>query len=188
MKADAQGRRILAQWPTQPSSGLRESVSWDTRWEIGFRSVSYLSAVSVAQSCLTLCDPINCSLPGSSVPGILQVRILEWIVMSFLTLQVRKWHLHPRSSSKRVTAEPGNELSVSLFIQTSVTSVGFPGGTSGKEPTCHCRRHKKHGFKDPLEEGMATHSSILAGESHGQRSLADYHLWGRKELDTTEAT
>ena len=34
---------------------------------------------------------------------------------------------------------------------------------------------------------MATHSSIL-GESHGQRSLADYSSWGRKDLDTTEAT
>ena len=35
---------------------------------------------------------------------------------------------------------------------------------------------------------MATHSSILAGESHGQRTLASYSLWGRKELDMTEAT
>ena len=41
---------------------------------------------------------------------------------------------------------------------------------------------------DPLEEGMATHSIILAGESHGQRSLVGYSPWGRKELDTTEAT
>ena len=39
---------------------------------------------------------------------------------------------------------------------------------------------------DPLEKGMATHSSILAGESHRQRSLASYSPWGRKELDTTE--
>ena len=34
-----------------------------------------------AQSCLTLCNPMNCSLPGSSVHGILQARILEWIAM-----------------------------------------------------------------------------------------------------------
>ena len=32
----------------------------------------------VAQSCLTLCDPVDYSLPGSSVHGIVQVRILEW--------------------------------------------------------------------------------------------------------------
>ena len=32
-----------------------------------------------AQSCLTLCDPVDCSPPGSSLHGILQARILEWV-------------------------------------------------------------------------------------------------------------
>ena len=40
--------------------------------------------------------------------------------------------------------------------------------------------------EDPLEEEMATHSSILAWKSNGQRSLAGYSPWGRKELDKTE--
>ena len=44
------------------------------------------------------------------------------------------------------------------------------------------------GSEEPLEKGMATHSSILAGESHGQRSLSGYSPRGRKELDTSEAT
>ena len=35
------------------------------------------------QSCLILCDPMNCSLPGSSVHGILQARILEWVAIPF---------------------------------------------------------------------------------------------------------
>ena len=35
------------------------------------------------QSCLTLCDPIDVSPPGSLVPGILQARILEWVAISF---------------------------------------------------------------------------------------------------------
>ena len=39
--------------------------------------------VLMAQSCLTLCDPIGCSPPGSSVHGILQARILEWVAMPF---------------------------------------------------------------------------------------------------------
>ena len=38
---------------------------------------------SVAQSCLTLCDPIECRPPGSSVHEILQARILEWVAISF---------------------------------------------------------------------------------------------------------
>ena len=39
--------------------------------------------VSVAQSCLTLCDPIDCSSLGSSVHGVLQSRIMEWVAISF---------------------------------------------------------------------------------------------------------
>ena len=44
-------------------------------------------------SCLTLCDPVNCSLPGSSVHGILQARILEWVAIPFSrgSLQPRDW-------------------------------------------------------------------------------------------------
>ena len=42
------------------------------------------------------------------------------------------------------------------------------------------------GGEDPMEKGMATHSSILAGEFQGQRSLAGHSPWGRKESDTTE--
>ena len=38
---------------------------------------------SVAQSCLTLCDLMDCSPPGSSVHGISQARILEWVAISF---------------------------------------------------------------------------------------------------------
>ena len=40
--------------------------------------------------------------------------------------------------------------------------------------------------EDPLEEDVATHSSILPGEFHGQRSQAGYSPWGSRELDTTE--
>ena len=37
----------------------------------------------VAQSCPTLSDPMDCSLPGSSVHGILQARVLEWVAIAF---------------------------------------------------------------------------------------------------------
>ena len=42
------------------------------------------------------------------------------------------------------------------------------------------------GQEDPLEKEMATHSVLLPGKSHGQRSLVDYSPWDRKESDTTE--
>ena len=44
------------------------------------------------------------------------------------------------------------------------------------------------GQEDPLEEGRATHSSILAVESHGQRSLVGCSSWDHTESDTTELT
>ena len=49
----------------------------------GGKSVVDEVKVLVTQSCPTLCDPMDCSLPGSSVPGILQARILEWVAIPF---------------------------------------------------------------------------------------------------------
>ena len=43
------------------------------------------SESEVAQSCPTLCDPMDCSLSGSSVHGIFQARVLEWVAVSFST-------------------------------------------------------------------------------------------------------
>ena len=41
------------------------------------------SESEVAQSCPTLCDPMDCSLPGSSIHGIFQARVLEWVAIAF---------------------------------------------------------------------------------------------------------
>ena len=46
------------------------------------------SESEVAQSCPTLSDPMDCSLPGSSVHGIFQARVLEWGAIAFSTLKV----------------------------------------------------------------------------------------------------
>ena len=70
---------------------------------------------------------------------------------------------------------------------------GFPGGASGKESACQCKRPKRQGFspwvgKIPWRMAQQPTSRFLPGESHGQRSLMGYGSWGHKELDTTEAT
>ena len=49
-------------------------------------------------------------------------------------------------------------------------------------------RVRSLGQKDPLEEGMATHSSVLAWRIPWTGSLEGYRPWGRGESDTTEAT
>ena len=54
---------------------------------VNLRSFAAAAAAAAAaaslQLCLTLCDPIDGSPPGSTIPGILQARILEWVAISF---------------------------------------------------------------------------------------------------------
>ena len=45
--------------------------------------LSYVQVCLAAQSCSTLCDPMDCSSPGSSVHGILQAKILKWVAIPF---------------------------------------------------------------------------------------------------------
>jgi len=52
-------------------------------WGVSSRSSSAAAAAKSLQSCLTLCDPIEGSPPGSSILGILQARTLEWVAISF---------------------------------------------------------------------------------------------------------
>ena len=107
---------------------------------------------SVSQSCLTLCDPMDCSPLGSSVHRISQARILEWLSIPF-SRDLPDPGIKPRSS----TLQPDALLS----------------GNHQASPN-YWRR--------------AWHPTpvLLPGESHGQRSLAGYRPWGRKESDTTE--
>ena len=47
------------------------------------------SESEVVQSCLTLSDPMDCSLPGSSIHGIFQARVLEWVAIAFSTIYIQ---------------------------------------------------------------------------------------------------
>jgi len=66
-----------------------------------FHSFIFLSAAAAAkspQSCPTLCDPVDGSLPGFPVPGILQARTLEWVAISFSNAW--KWKVKVKSLSR----------------------------------------------------------------------------------------
>ena len=71
-------------------------------------NIYYVPAAAAAkslQSCLTLCDPIDGSLSGSSVPGILQARTLEWVAISFSSAW--KWKVKVKPLSRvRLLATP----------------------------------------------------------------------------------
>ena len=60
---------------SEPHCFLELFLSHRTFWRCGDRLVP--------KTCLTLCDPTDCSPPGSPVHGILQAKILEWVIMSF---------------------------------------------------------------------------------------------------------
>ena len=66
----------------------------------------------------------------------------------------------------------------------------FSGGSDGKESACQCKRHRAQslGQEDPLEKGMAIHSSILAWRIAWAEGPSRLQSKCRKELDTTEAT
>ena len=71
--------------------------------------------------------------------------------------------------------------------------MGFPGGSSDKEPACQCRRHKRHKFdawvgKILWMRAWQPTPVFFPREFHGQRSLAGYSPSGHKQSDTTEMT
>ena len=63
-------------------SQMRKQI--ETAFNKGYFYLNHAAAAAKSlQSCLTLCDPMDCSPPGFSVPGILQERTLEWVAISF---------------------------------------------------------------------------------------------------------
>ena len=81
---------------------------WNTLLYNGYLSLNEPYAAAAAkslQSCLTLCDPIDGSQPGSPVPGILQARTLEWVAISFSNAW--KWKVKVKLLSRvRLLATP----------------------------------------------------------------------------------
>ena len=122
------------------------------------------------QSCLALSDPVDCNLPGSSVHGILQAKILEWVSMP----------------SSRGSSRPRDQTHISYF---SCTGKDFPGGSDGKESAC-----------DAGDLGLIPGSGRSPGEENGypfqysclENSMdrgawqAGYSPWSHKDLDMTE--
>ena len=103
---------------------------------------------------------MDCSLPGSSVHGIFQARVLEWGAIAFSLAWRIPW-----------TKEPGKLQSMrALRVEhdwaTSLSLLTFMHWRRKWQPT-------------PV---------FLPGESQGQRSLVGCHLWGHTESDTTEVT
>ena len=102
------------------------------------------AAVKSLQSCLTLCDPIGGSPPGSPIPGILQARTLEWVAISFSNAW--KWKVKIKSLSHvRLLATPWTAANQAL------PSMGFSrqeywSGMPLPSPSSFSYRQKKCNF------------------------------------------
>ena len=175
------------------------------------------SESEVTQSCPTLSAPIDCSPPGSSVHGIFQARVLEWVAIAFSGSLVygylkvdskrdslspkdsrpaerhpgvcmgktgpsgsantdegtpQHWRNHaddddstkplktklplepamPTKGGQSLPARPRQGNCLIKDVNRTQSLVGFPGGASGKEPTCPCRRHKRCRFDPWIEK------------------------------------
>ena len=123
---------------------------------------------SATQSCLTLCNPMVCSPPDSSVQGIILGKNIgvgcDFLLQRiFLTQELNPCLLH---------------------LLVGRHSLPLSHWENPCKILGSCNMGQFHSLS--LEKEMATHSSILPGKSHGWRNLVDYSPWGCKESDTTE--
>ena len=109
-----------------------------------------------AQSCLTLCDPMDYIPPGSSVHGLFQARILEWFTISY----------------SRGSSQPRD--------RTSASCVSCTGATWFSQTKAQRVKHLSAMWETWVQ------SLGQEKECHGQRSLVGYSQWDRKELYGTE--
>ena len=154
-------------WPhrRQPT---RLPCPWDSPgkntgvgWHFLLQCMKVKSESEFAQSCLTLHNPMDCSLPGSSAHGIFQARVLEWgaiafsndyiyhqankiILSSSINIRLNIWFLSVIKQEgnqyvvMKVFSFPGNFKHSKLLFSNSTPPkiIDFPGGSDGKESAC----------------------------------------------------
>ena len=118
---------------------------------------------SIAQSCLTLCSLMNCSLPGSSVPGIFQARILERVVMSYFRGSNR-----PRDQTRISSFSIfGRFFTTSVTWEASLDLIDEKYFSSSSQSN---KRHRKiNGFSQLRTESQESLSSFIR--------RIDFQLW-----------
>ena len=138
-----------------------------------------------AQSRLTLCNPMDCSLPGSSVHGIFQARILEWVAIS--SSKGSSW-FRDQTCTSFVSCIAGRFLPVESLgskdcngnsLETSRASL--VAQLVKNPPAMRETWVRSLGWEDPLQGERLPTPVFWPGESHGL-----YSPWGPKESDMAE--
>ena len=169
---------------------------------------TWICKVNSTRLCLTLSDAMDCSLPGSSVHWILQERILEWVAIPF-----SRGSSQPRDRTQ-VSHIAGGFFTVwairevlksmycfliyqlprmvekfsRIYLWSPKRSLTVPFLTLLHGSLLWTIMLKEHfkSFKVHLWRRKWQPTPVfLPGKAHGQRSLAGYRPWGRKDLDTT---
>ena len=170
--------------------------------------VKVKSESEVAQSCPTPSDPMYCSLPGASIHGIFQARVLEWVAIAFSNKgfqvliinfdhqgSIYLYQLSAYMLYVCFICSGGIQVSSSLhrgivdyYIFKRASQVAQWVKNLPLMQMTQETQIQSLGQEDLPEEGMATHSCSRAWKSYGQRSLAGYSSWSHKELDITVET
>ena len=137
---------------------------WKLIGFVSFFRTKLCFKVLVTKLCLTLCDPMDCSPPRSSVHGILQARILQWLAIP----------------SPGDLPDPG-------IKPGSPSCIAIPGGSVVKNTPANAEDVGSipGSGRSPGGGKWQPTPVFLPGESHRQRSLAGYNPEGHKESDTT---
>ena len=173
-------------------------VTCTVLWSFTWRKLSTGNRILtvLVQACLTLCDPMDCSPPGSTVRGNFPGKnarvgchaLLQGIFRTQESkhrspaVQVDSLLSEPLGKPKNTgvgchlftTEPPGKPFLIRLLI-----SKVCPGGTSGEESACQRKRQKRCGFnpyvrKTPWSRAWQPNPVFLPGKSHGERSLTGY--------------
>ena len=145
------------------------------------------SQSEVAQLCPSLSNPVECSLPGSSVHGIFQARVLEWVAIAFSAKNLSYWEnggpIHGNMEVRRKSSLPVN--------------TGFPSGSDSKDSVCNVGdwvlipglgRSPGGGLGNPLHYSLSGESA-WTGEPGRPQSMGSQrvgHDWATKHTHTCE--
>ena len=144
----------LQGWPSSvfppffSSSQLSKSAA--PEGHLGISSSCLRECVLVTQSCLTLCDPMDCSPPGFCVHGILQARILEWIAMP----------------CSRGSSQPKDQTLISCIVGRFFTIWATGKSKLTRTPMFTSRWSLQLFQKFPLSGGYQSNVGFLEGEDN----------------------
>ena len=140
----------------------------------------------VTQSCPTLCDPMDCSLPGSSVHGIFQSRVLEWVAISFSRNCKEIQPVCPKGNQSWLfTGRTDAEAEAPIHWPPDAKNW-----LTGKDPDAGKDWRQGKGMTE--DEMVGWHHQLdghefeqAPGVGDGQGGLACFNPWGNKDSDTT---